>query len=160
MKKLLCCRNVVIATLIVVVFSLYQAALLLNACVVREEAHVYFRRFLPLNAEETREVGFYPNGKDRMTFTIPDDEAMNGLDERCGLYKIDFNWNEIRHIPPDADTDEADVLVGSCTFTPTTSWWHLDIFGIVRQTEFNLYGDWRIETTPPASGWQRPPWKR
>ena len=88
MKKLLCCRNVVIATLIVVVFSLYQAALLLNACVVREEAHVYFRRFLPLNAEETREVGFYPNGKDRMTFTIPDDEAMNGLDERLSLIHI------------------------------------------------------------------------
>lgn len=160
MKNLLCCRNVAIAVVATVAFALYQALLILNACLVREEAHVCFRRFIPLAAEESREVGYYPNGKDRMTFSIPDDEATTGLDQRCGLYKIDFDWNEIRHIPPDADTNVADVWVGSCTFTPTISWWHLDVFGVVRHTEFNLYGDWRIESTPPGSGWQRPPWKR
>ena len=152
MKHLLSWRNVAIASLTVVAFSLYQATLHMSSWSVKEDAHAYLRRFVPLETERSREVGFYSNGKDRLTISRPDLEFEKMLDEDCKLYKIDFSWNENPYVPPDAKTNAADVWVGRCSFTPTTNWWHLNVFGVVSQTDFNLYGDWHIESTPP---WRR-----
>lgn len=88
---------------------------------------------------ETCEKDYYDNQRDRFTLTCPP------FSQQFRMHTTTFRWNEEKKIPPNADTNLSEYVVGRCLLTPKPEWQMIDTFGLLGPIECFVYGDWRVK---------------
>ena len=141
MANLLRARNIIVVLTGSLLYLAMQVCFFLHAASATTVAREYLGRGVFTESQMSREENFYSNGKDRTTFQIPK------FNDKFRMHTASFNWNENRHIPPDASTNASDTWVGTCTLTPKSPWRQMDLFGVLGPIECSVYGDWMTDAS-------------
>ena len=140
MRRIFRPGNLIIAASILAAFLALQISFVLRTQSARAVTLEHLGRGVCGESQLTRVDNFYGNGMDRWTLRIP------AFDAKFRMHTTNFEWNENRHIPPDAKTAPRDTWVGTCTLTPKTPWRQIDVLGLLGPIECKVFGDWHVET--------------
>ena len=140
MKRFFSFRNIATPLLLLIAFFSLQVVFFLNTYSAKAVTLEYLGRGVCFESQMSIERDYYGKGKDRWTVQIPE------FDEEFRMHTATFEWNENKHVPPDAETKLHDVWVGTCTLTPKSPWRYIDVFGILGPLECSVYGDWSVKS--------------